>query len=296
MIGFFLVNLLPPGRPLQFEVRTPSGVWRFSRASNFLDLEEQILARGVCGNTYSMEFTLPTEGMREVTKESAFYETLPICLAASFVSGSAVTVQRSLPHSEIKLLSTSSQFPRARGIGDPASCVNTLDEFIQFVERFVAEYPQLYPTEKLVLLSHLFIDACACWSLENLYLSGSTMLQVIAETEKSTGRPFSANHAAARAPQQRAPKAAFFDYLAGAADRVGITALTHDVVKIRNSLIHAGTLNMPPFSSQADAADPISEAMNWIDTYVYAVLQLGPVPQARYKPRDLALALNSFSF
>lgn len=295
MIGFWLVNLLPPGQPLQFDIRTPSGVWHFQQSGNFGTVQRDIKEKGACANTFSMEFVLPTGGTRGAVKDEAFEETLPICLAASFVTGAAVTVQDALVGSEVAFVTTGAHFPRARGIGDPALCVGTLKEFIEFVERFVATYPRLNATEKILLLTHFFVDTCACWSLENLYLSGSTLLQIIAETEETSGRPFAANHAAARANKSTA-KPAFFDYLAGAADRVGIPALGHDVVKIRNALIHDGTLNAPPFLSQADAAVPIAEAMRWVDDYVYAILQLGSVPRPRHAVNDLAFALNSFSF
>ena len=94
---------------------------------------------------------------------------------------------------------------------------------------------------------------------------------------EASGRPFASLHAA-----QRNSPIGFFDYLAGAADRVGIAPLTHDVVKVRNSLIHAGALESTVLPTQADAAAPIAEAMHWFDQYVYAVLGLGTVPVNRH--------------
>jgi len=128
--------------------------------------------------------------------------------------------------------------------------------------------------------------------LENLYLSGSTLLQIIASTEQDRKRTFAARYASARDSN----KPGFFDYLAGAADKVGISSLTHDVVKVRNSLIHKGTLRGSTFVEQLDASYPIAEAMNWIDNYIYAVLGLGKVPLSRHSATDYAYRLNSFSF
>jgi hypothetical protein len=66
-------------------------------------------------------------------------------------------------------------------------------QFTDFVERFVGQYVALNSSEKLLFLTHFYIDALSCWSLENLYLSGSTLLQIIASTEEDiTGRTFAA--------------------------------------------------------------------------------------------------------
>lgn len=179
-------------------------------------------------------------------------------------------------------------------------CVRTIDEFVNFVERFAERYPVLDGIEKLRLISHYYIDACSSWSLEDLYLSGSTLLQIIAGTEESFGRPFARAHAASRSNTRvrsgKPQKPSFFDFLAGAANRVGIATLCHDVVGVRNSLIHDGTLKSAKLPTQADAAQPIAEAMQWVDDYVYSILHLGAVPVRRHKASDYASAMNSFSF
>lgn len=110
--------------------------------------------------------------------------------------------------------------------------------------------------------------------------------------EKASGRGF----AKAYAKDRTGERPAFFDYLAGASDRVGIKSVAHDVVKIRNKLIHKGILKTATFPTQADVAVPIAEALRWFDSYTYAVLQLGAVPMDRHHPFDLAGYLNSFSF
>ncbi len=291
MIGFWIVNLAPPSTPEAFDVHTPAGTWNFNRAQNFDKLVDAI-ANGACANTYSMEFTLPTDATRSALKDAAFLEVLPICLAASYVTGAAVTVRDSVQASEVAFMEVGPHFPRPRGIPDPSPCVATLHQFIEFVEHFVDEYDRLRSVEKLLLLTHFFIDACSCWSLENLYLSGSTILQIIADTEKASSRPFAASHAAARGSD----KVGFFDYIAGAADRVGIPAPGHDVVKIRNKLIHEGNLRAKQFPTKADAAVPIGNALRWVDDYIYAILDLGQVPLPRHNYADYTRFVNSFSF
>lgn len=295
MIAFWLVNFLPPGAPQTFALKTPAGLWTFKQSPTFNAAEAEIRNKGACANTYAMEFPLPTDGTRNSVKGTAFDEVLPICLAAAFVTGSAVTIGHPHQGSEVKFAAVGSYFPRQRGIPNPAACVNAMDQFNGFIERFVDQYGGLNSVERLLLLTHFYIDALSCWSLENLYLSGSTLLQIIASSEKHTGRPHAATHAATRTGKPGS-KPGFFDYLVGAADRAGIAPPSHDVVKIRNSLIHAGTLKLANCPTQADAAEPIAEALRWVDDYMYAILKLGHVPVPRHKARDLTYGLNSFSF
>lgn len=290
MIAFWITNLMPPGAPKAFDVKTPSGTWIFERAARYLEYAPQVEHEGACANTYSMSFNLPTDATRFAVKDRAFYEALPLCLGASFAMGAAVTVSQSMPSSEVQFLSVGSHFPRARGIPTPWACVGTQAELVKFLETFVAKFNVLNPTEKLQLLTHFHLDAIACWSLEDLYLSGSTLLQIIADTEESSGRNVAAAHAT-----RRGSKIGFFDYLAGAADRVGIAVPTQDVVRIRNSLIHEGTLKRQPFTTKNQAAVPIAEAMQWIDAYVFAILGLGTPPVTRYDAKTFA-EINSFSF
>ena len=290
MIGFWITNLLPPGGPQQFDVITPAGTWSFEPSANYLSYVQPVQDGG-CANTYSVSFALPTGSTRLSTKDQAFHEALPLCLGASFAMGAAITASRSTDFSEIQFMTVGSHFPRARGIPTPWPCVTKLAELVKFLETFVARFNTLNPTEKLLLLTHFHLDAIACWSLEDLYLSGSTLLQIIAETEKSSGRPDAAAHAKARGLSSPG----FFDYLTAAADRAGIARLAHDVVKIRNSLIHEGSLKRHPFTAKDQAAAPIAEAMQWVDAYVFSILGLGAPPAKRYDAKTLA-SLNSFSF
>jgi len=292
MIGFWLVNLLPPGSPEEVELKTPAGTWTLVRFHDFDKVVSHITNKGGCGTTYSAEFPLPTDSTRGQVMEDAFAELLPICFSASFATGMAVTIRGHTMMSEVQVVARGNHFPRERGLNEGNPCVASLADFIKLVEAFVAKYPALDPIEKLRLLSHFFIDAMSCWSLENLYLSSSTLLQIIASTEEDTTRPFAQTYSTSR--RQRKP--AFFDYLAGAADRVGIPPLSHDVVKIRNSLIHEGTLSHALLPTQSDASVPIAEAMNWFDSYIYAILGLGAVPVQRHMASDYEHAINSFSY
>src|SRR5579863_1989685 len=141
MIGFWLVNLLPPEVPQSFTLKTPAGHWTFRRSSA-INTAQPAIRHGACAKTYAMKFHLPTDRTRSSVKEAAFKEILPICLAASFVTGAAVTV-RNHPGSEITSVMLGSNFPRERGIPDPIPCVSTMNHFLCFVERFIGQYESL---------------------------------------------------------------------------------------------------------------------------------------------------------
>jgi SAM-dependent methyltransferase len=67
------------------------------------------------------------------------------------------------------------------GLGSPST--RTADEFRNLLEAFLRAWPTNGQTEKALLLIHHWLDALACWSLEDLYLSTTTLLQVISATE-----------------------------------------------------------------------------------------------------------------
>ena len=290
MIGFRFLNLLLPSNPGTFDVRMPSGVWTFTKDDQFT-ANLAAIQKGQVAETYSAKTDLPSiTGSRRM--DVGFDEALEICLAATIVTGASVTVSRSLPGSELLVVQTGPHFPRVRATGGNFPCVTTLPQAIDFVEKFVTQWPTVSGPEKLLLLSHHFLDSISSWSLEGYYLSGSTLLQIIAETEEQLGRQFAQQHSIARG--NKSPS--FMDFLAGAADRAGIPALAHDVVKIRNQLVHQGSLKGTLFPDQEAAAKPIADAMNWFDSYVYAILGLGAVPKPRHSPFAFSSQMNSFSF
>lgn len=107
------------------------------------------------------------------------------------------------------------------------------------MEAFLAAYAGAGAAEKILLVTHHRLDAMACWSLEDLYLSATTILQVVAYTQEAI--------------DPIAHKPSFFKYLTDAAGRVQIAPPYHDVVKMRNDLIHDGTLTGSSFGGKTEA-------------------------------------------
>ncbi len=71
---------------------------------------------------------------------------------------------------------------------------------------------------------------------------------------------------------------------------------SHDVVKMRNDLIHDGTLSGTSFNNRnaADCNIVVAAALNWIDSYLHAALALGPVRNVRFDPHSFD-NLNAYS-
>jgi hypothetical protein len=179
-------------------------------------------------------------------------------------------------------------FPRERNMSEPVHAANTLKDFIDFIECFVQEYPRLKLDESIILLTHHWIDSMACWSLEDLYLSITTLLQVIAATEEKLGN-------------QRT----FATRFSGAVTRKGIQDLPNYIsngnkcyyfIDMRNDLIHEGKLSGSRFpnKNKFDCIGVTVDVLNWIDAYFFAILRLRQPYTIRYKVGNFH-ELNSFS-
>jgi hypothetical protein len=293
MIAFKLCNLVIPSEPTEFSLTTDVGKWKFEKAPQYADNIAVMQERHACGVTYHLEFPLPQDEHRLAIKDSAFNELLPISLAASFLTGNAVTVGPPMAHSEIKFLSVGEAFPRARGYMKPSSLAPTLEEFVRFVQVFANRFSELNQSEKLLLICHHFVDTASCWSMEDMFLGASILLEVVGATAETTHYSAAMQHAVADNPKAKKP--AFMHLLRAAADHVGIPHLIHDCIKLRNSLIHEGSLSDGGANSKDSVSVLVADSMNWIDAYLYALLGLGQVAHKRWDWKELSSQLNSFS-
>ena len=115
-------------------------------------------------------------------------------------------------------------------------------------------------------------------------LSTTTILEIIAATAKSL--------AAAQGNQL----GTFNLRIAYAASRFGLPPLPSNFRKMRNDLVHEGTLSGSLFSGKNadDCGVAAAEALDWIDAYLLAALNLGAPPIARFA-KDRFRGANSFS-
>lgn len=287
MLSFYVINLLIPGDPSTISLTTPAGPWSLLATPDFKEAKSAIEGAKLpkplilpIAETYFLENeTGPHVG--SVPTDQAIEEMTPILIAATYATGMSVTIQRSTMGSEVSILQASEHWPRPRAIDRPSSVVSSAAEFQYLVEAFVNAWPTTGQSEKALLLIHHWLDALSCWSMEDLYLSATTLLQVIVATE---------------AAKQLKQELKFYDGLVQAANRMGIQPLGQDFKNMRNELVHDGRLIGKRFSGPDKLAcgQVVADVLNWIDEYLHAALSLGPVAKKRFKGTDL-ITLNAYS-
>jgi hypothetical protein len=279
MIGFRLVNLLIPGEPQTLQIHTPSGKWELKKAHVYAESVKAI-QNGQCGITYSIEHPVSLGADGAAACDVAIDEMAPLLLGSSYLSGLSVTADRSLPHSDVSILQRGSHWPRERAMGSGRSAVSTQAEFATVLQTLVGAWPVAGQKQKMLLLLHHWLDALACWSLEDLYLSATTLLQIISATEEDA----------------QGKELSYFDGVTGASNRVGIPSLGRDFKDMRNNLIHEGKLLGGRFAGNGitDCASVAADVLNWFDDYVYAVLALGAARRRRFTSAEFT-SLNAYS-
>ena len=280
-MGFGLCNLFVPEEPTAFALDTPAGTWEFRREGDYADWKDDILRRGACGTTYIATTTVETSGGRTAALNASFDELLPICLGASYLTGMSVGPDAGVPGSEVSFLQVGPHFPRPRGMGAGRPAAGTLAEFKANLGTFVPAYSRVEKEEKGRLLIHHWLDAQSFWSLEDLVLSTTTLLEVIAVTAE---------------PESPRRRGSFASGMVFAAKRFGLPALDPDFRKMRNDLVHEGTLSGSRFpnSNSAACARLASGALNWIDLYLHAIFGLDEPRRERFECTEFA-RVNAFS-
>jgi hypothetical protein len=282
-IGHQLTNLIIPGEPDSLTLNTAAGAWNLVKAPQYSAFK-QAIANGQCAETYSIEMTGSYSGSRSAAIDSVCDELVPLCLGASYLTGLSVAPRQSLPGSEVSFIQVGPHFPRPRAMGKGFPLPADTAPFVRNLEAFVAAYPTQGTNENIRLISHHFLDALAFWSLEDLVLSTTTILEIIAIT---------ANGVAAGQGQTIKD---FTPRMAFAAARFGLPTLPADFRRMRNDLVHEGTLSGQRFPGKdANACGiAVAEALDWIDRYIFAALGMGLPSRARFIGEGFRGA-NSFS-
>lgn len=283
-LGFRLCNLIIPGEPQKLSLTTPTGTWELQQEPKYAALKNAI-AEGQIAETYSISTSVVIGAAgRSAALDAAFEQLLPICLAATYLTGMSVAATRALPFSGISFVQVGPHFPRPRAVAGAALVVTDEAMFRDHAEAFVRNYPTTSRSEKSRLLVHHMLDGQACWSLEDLCLSTATLLEIIAATAEA---------AAAAVGLQKNKFADRIDY---AAQRFGLPSVSTDFRKMRNDLVHEGTLSGTRFANKNadDCAAAAAAALQWIDQYIHAALGLGSVAVNRF-PSSAYKGLNAFS-
>jgi hypothetical protein len=287
MQSFHAINLLIPGDPEKLSITAPSGSWALEQVPAFAQAIAAITGTAShrpktapVAETYFIESAVGMD-VGAALAEGAFEELTPILLGATYATGLSATIERSTMGSDVTIVQSSEHWPRARALGGPAFVVTTAVEYKNLVERFLASWPSAGRTEKALLLIHHWLDALSCWSMEDLYLSATTLMQVIVATE---------------ARKQGKDKLEFYPGITAAAQRFGIASLSAEFKNMRNELVHDGQLIGARFAGpdKLACANVVADVLNWIDAYIHAALALGPVLNKRFKGTSL-VSLNAYS-
>jgi hypothetical protein len=278
VLSFFVVNLILPDDPDTVTIATPSGTWTLARYAEY-DKSKAAIAEGKCANTYYLEHPVALAAGAALV-DRAFDEITPILLAASYATGMSVTVRSSTMGSELQILQTSDHWPRERAMGKGSPVFHNVAEFQDLVERFVAAWSGSGQTQKARLLVHHWLDALACWSMEDLYLSATTLLQIIAATEAD----------------RQGKDLSYYGGVTDAAQRMGIHTISNNFKNMRNDLIHEGRLIGTAFAGpdKLACAAVVAELLNWFDEYMHAALGLGAKRKIRFTKADF-MGLNAYS-
>ncbi len=282
-IGHKLTNLIMPGEPDRLVINTPAGTWTFNKAPKYDDLKKAIKG-GQIAETYSIECAGTYVGSRSAAIDRADDELIPICLGASFLTALSVAPSRSLPGSDVSFLQVGPHFPRPRAMGEGFQSATDTPMFARNLEAFVSAYPVQGSTEKIRLVSHHFLDALAFWSIEDLVLSTTTILEIIAITAKTI------------AAAQGQSICDFIPRILFAARRFNLPVLPPDFRDMRNDLVHEGTLSGTKFPGKNpdECGKAAAEALDWTDQYIFAALGMGQPGRARFIAEPFRGA-NSFS-
>lgn len=282
-VNIWVINLLMPGDPSAVKIATPRGSWQFVKMPEFTQNSAAIRGGSMprpqqlpVAETY---FLQDVEGPDDAQRMEN--EVTPILLAATYATGMSVTATRLTRNGGGGILQPSHHWPRPRALDQQSLVVNTLDEFVHLVEAFVRAWPAAGQKEKALLLVHHWLDSLGCWSMEDLYLSATTLLQVIVATE---------------AAKQGKDELKFFPGIKDAASRAGIAPLGKDFKDMRNELVHDGRLIGSRFAGPDKAACGVvvADVLNWFDAYLHAALALGPIVRKRFSATDF-LNLNAYS-
>jgi hypothetical protein len=282
-MGHRLTNLIIPGEPDQFTIHTPAGEWVFKKSPNYENCKDAI-NKGQIAETYTIECAGTYTGSRAAAVDRVDAELIPICLGASYLTALSVAPSRSLAGSDVSFIQVGPHFPRPRAMGDGFQSATDTAMFVRNIEAFVSAYPNLGGTEKIRLISHHFLDALGFWSIEDLVLSTTTILEIIAITGKTI--------AAAQGQTIRdfTPRMLF------SANRFKLPALPADFRKMRNDLVHEGTLSGTNFPGRNpdQCGKAAAEALDWIDQYIFAALGMGQPGRARFVAKPFR-GVNTFS-
>src|ERR1017187_1811780 len=279
MLEFSVANLVMP-EP-SFEIPSSLGTWQLARFGQYEDLLHDV-DQGKCANTYYASLDAVGPQSSDAEFGTACDEIIDFCLVLSFLTARCVTPSGDTPQSVIHFLGLHDKFVRPRGIvGFPAAAVSSMTSL--FAAWICSSY-QAYRDRTLRLQLCHWLSGLTCFSLEDLYLACGVQMDIVKQVERRvTGNS----------------RLEYFQGMKSASTRYRIPPLGHDYTKMRNDIVHQGVLSGNNFTSRskAECAAVVADALNWLDSYVMAVIgKAGMVSGLpRWKGGDLVSGLAALS-
>lgn len=278
MIEFWIADLKSDEKV--FKVPCSCGVWEFHQRD---DYDNVILKKeeGQCAATYyAFNETL---GLNSPDTEfsQALGELIDACLILSFLNGQCVTPERCTPQSELQFFQLGDSFIRSRAISgfDPLTLSRSYSEIFS---AGMTSMSRLFTERRMRLFLSHWISGLTCFSLEDIFLSIGVQMDIVKQCEiAATGR-----------------RLEYYPGMVSASNRYQLQQLSQDYKKMRNDIVHEGRLSGSNYSNKtkSDCADVVASALNWIDSYVCAALNIGIPSASRWNPRIIEAGLPALSF
>jgi len=279
MLEFWITDLFSNEK--NFIVPCTIGSWEFHQRDNYNEFIER-MENGQCVPSYyafNESIDLKTS---DDDFDKAIGELIDICLVLSFITATCVTPKGTTPQSDIKFLQLGDSFIRPRAIRgfDNLHFGRTLSDL--FNNGLICLNREFKNRRMRLFLSH-WISGLTCFSLEDIFLYVGVLMDIVRQCEIS----------------ETGSNKTYFQGMESASNRYGIFKLGNEYKNMRNDIVHEGKLSGSNFSGRTkeDCAVVVSDALNWIDHYVWAVLAAPfPILENRWKPKDIEYCLPALSF
>jgi len=276
VVVFGLSNLVVPGVPTPFSISMTSGNWNISPLGDYNQRVEKIKSDLSCGITFEISNDDP-----DIRNQEFFHDLRNVCLCFSYLSGSAVALRSTGFRSDCILLQTGDGFPRERPLSPTPAFCESYGDIQRHVATMIKSFNIACQENHVDIIIHHWLDAMYSWSLEDFYLSGCTILELIKWNQRRKDN----NEALTL---QEALKSAHKAYMRASPNQ--------DWINMRNDLIHDGKLSARKFAnhSKQDCIKVACDVFDWIDQYLASILDLPWRSTSRFDHKDLR-GTNSYT-
>jgi hypothetical protein len=276
-IGFNIINLIVPTDPPNLIITGSNGNWEFRRHSRYAETKLTLNSKVHSGITYFADH----DDLGISSDTVILDELMNLCLTLSYLTSNTVTINQTTVYSRISFLSLNDGYPREKGITGIRPVVNNDADITQATNLMLAGFNQNKTDYHVNVIIHYWLDALSCWSLENLFLSACTILEIIKQAERR---------------RIGDPSLHFFDAISSVSTNLAIPQLNRDWLNMRNDLTHEGHLSKVRFpnKTKGDCIMVCEDVLQWIDEFIHKIFALGPIKGNRFC-RGALNGLNSYT-